>query len=604
HGIGYGARTTADVSFNYLGQFERPVDLDGDAAPDTPRAHLLDIVAGTENDQLTFTWYYCAQTHLEDTIGRLAEQLRDAVVSIVRYCAQPTAGGRTPSDFPLARLDQAEVDRLAGDGRDIEDVYPLTPMQAGMVFHSIAEGGYVSQIHMRLSGVTDPAAFRAAWQRVVDRTPTLRTSVIWEGVAEPVQVVRRAVRLPISQDASTEGIDLTTAPLMRLGLVPLPGDEVELAWTFHHVLLDGWSAAAVFGEVCAEYIGGAEPVVRRPFRGYLAWLRRQDPRPAEDHWRRVLAGVTPTPLPYDRQANLSAQLGSTVRVTLPVEPLRAVAQHNGLTLNTILQGAWALLLARHSGHADVVFGTTVSGRPADLPGVESMIGLFINTVPTRVVVDDDRNLVVWLRELQRTQAESRRFEHVSLAQMSRWAELPGGVNLFDSIVVFENYPFDADAMGVRIEETHHNQPTNYPLSVVIEPGAELTIGIDFDQSRFDEATVRSLADRLALLLTDIGTAPNRPVGDFTLLTPADLAAAEHSVAALPSGTLVAEFAAQVRRSPNTTAVVSDSGTLTYAELDARANRLAHKLLGLGLKPEQPVGILLDRSPDVIVAELA
>ncbi|HYS38899.1 MAG TPA: amino acid adenylation domain-containing protein, partial [Pseudonocardiaceae bacterium] len=609
HGIGFGAATTAAVSFNYLGQIR---SLDGDAAPDTPRAHLLDVVAGTENDQLSFTWYYCAQSHHEETVWRLAEQLRDAVTSIVSHCAQPDAGGRTPSDFPLARLDQTTVDSLVGDGRDVEDIYPLTPMQAGMVFHTIADPAtYLNQVQLRLSGVADPVAFGAAWQRVVDRTPSLRTSVIWDGVAEPVQVVHRTVRPPITYDESTgelPPIDLATAPLMRLNIATLPDDQVVLDWTFHHVLLDGWSAAAVFGEVCAEYTGATKPLARRPFRDYLAWLARQDQHPAEEHWRRTLAGITPTPLPYDRPPGQPTQPGDTVRVTLSTEQterLSGVAQRNGLTLNTVLQGAWALLLARHSGQQDVVFGTTVSGRPADLPGVESMIGLFINTVPTRVVVDDDRELLDWLRELQRTQAESRCFDHVSLAQLTRWADLPGGVNLFDSIVVFENYPFDSDAIGPRIVAARDIQPTNYPLGVVVEPGAELSIGIDFDQSVFDPATVRSLGNRLAVLLREIGQSPNRQVGDLTLVTEADqLLTARHSAPDIPTGTLVEEFATQVRRAPHATAVVSDSGTLTYAELDARANRLAHKLIELGLRPEQPVGILMDRSSDVVVAELA
>ncbi|HEY0808409.1 MAG TPA: amino acid adenylation domain-containing protein, partial [Pseudonocardiaceae bacterium] len=606
HGIGFGARTSASVSFNYLGQVRA---LDGGAAPDTPRAHLLDVVATTDADQLSFTWYYCAQTHHQETICRLADQLRDAVVSIVTHCAQPDAGGRTPSDFPLARLDQAAVDRLAGNGRDIEDIYPLTPMQAGMVFHTLDDAGtYLNQVRLRLSGVADPVAFGAAWQRIVDRTPSLRTSVIWQDVTEPVQVVHRTVRLPITYHESTDelsSIDLATAPLMRLNIVPLPHDEIELVWTFHHVLLDGWSAAAVFAEVCAEYTHSTKPLVRRPFRDYLAWLPRQDPYPAEEYWRRTLNGVAPTPLPYDRPPGQPAQPGDTVRVKLSTErteQLRAVAQHKGLTLNTVLQGAWALLLARHSGQQDIVFGTTVSGRPADLPGVESMIGLFINTVPTRIAVADDRDLVGWLRELQRTQAESRRFDHVSLAQLSRLAELPGGVRLFDSIVVFENYPFDSAAIDLQIVAAQDIQPTNYPLGVVVEPGAELSIGIDFDQSLFDPATVRSLADRLALLLNGIATSPDQQVGDFTLVTDADrLLLAQRSANDIPVGTLVDLFAKQVREAP---AVISDNGTLTYAELDARANQLAHKLIGLGLRPEQPVGILMDRSPDIVVAELA
>jgi len=169
HGIGFGAATTAAVSFNYLGQIR---SLDGDAAPDTPRAHLLDVVAGTDNDQLSFTWYYCAQSHHEETVWRLAEQLRDAVTSIVSHCAQPDAGGRTPSDFPLARLDQATVDSLAGDGRDVEDIYPLTPMQAGMVFHTIADPPRTStRSNCGCPALADPVAFGAAWQRVVEPDP-------------------------------------------------------------------------------------------------------------------------------------------------------------------------------------------------------------------------------------------------------------------------------------------------------------------------------------------------------------------------------------------------------------------------------------------------
>ncbi len=636
--------TEPEVSFNYLGQFDWSAGegglfdgaiggLGGDAAPDTPRAHLLDIVAGIDHDHLAFTWYYSAETHDGETIARLAEKLRAAIVSIVAHCARPGAGGRTPSDFPLARLDQATVDRLAGTGDEVEDIYPLTPMQAGMVFHTIADadGGatdaYVNQVRLRVAGVSDAAAFGRAWQQVVDGTPTLRTSVVWEGVDEPVQIVRRAVALPINRHDWTdrtpaeqdealralldadraEGIDLASAPLMRLNLVTVGPDEVELIWTFHHVLLDGWSAAAVFGEVCARY-ADAETAPRRPFRDYLAWLGRQDQEPVEQHWRSVLAGLTgPTPLPYDRQPGATASPGTTVRRALTntqTSALTALAQHNGLTLSTVLQGAWALLLARHSGRDDVVFGTTVSGRPADLPGVESMIGVFINTVPTRIEVADDQELLVWLRDLQRVQAETRRFDHVSLAQLSRWAELPGGVNLFDSIVVFENYPFDQAAIGdrgLRITDAGDVQPTNYPLTVVVEPGDRLSIGLDFDESRFDAATVETLAERLVFLLTEITAWPHRTVGELSLLgeDEARRMIGHGLVHDLPESSIVELFTEQVRRTPDAAAV----GTVSYAELDALANGLAHRLIDRGVEVERTVGVLVDRSVDLVVAEL-
>ncbi len=638
------------VSFNYLGQFESPSvegglisgmagGLGGDAAPDTPRPHLLDIVAATEHDQLVFTWYYCAQAHDEDTVARLADQLRNAVVSIVRHCAQPGVGGRTPSDFPLARLDQVAVDRLVGTGADVDDIYPLTPMQAGMVFHTIADAedtdAYVNQVRLRLSGVDDPEAFGQAWQRVVDRTPTLRTSVVWEGVAEPVQVVRHTARLPIvrhdwsdrgrtDQDAAiaallaadrVDGIELGTTPLMRLHLITVAPGEVELIWTFHHVLLDGWSAASVFGEVCEQYAGDAPATVRRPFRDYLAWLARQDQEPLERHWRDVLTGLTgPTPLPYDRQPvpSTTARPGATVRRALSEErtaALSAFAQRSGLTPSTVVQGAWALLLARHSGRDDVVFGTTVSGRPADLPGVESMVGVFINTVPTRIDVAEDRDLLDWLRDLQRRQSKARRFDHASLAQLSRWADLPAGVNLFDSIVVFENYPFDQAAigeLGLRVTETGDVQPTSYPLTVVVEPGARMSIGMDYDGALFDQGTVESLAERLVFLLAEIAEHGDRTIGEIGLLA-ADEAArmiGRGGERVLPTASLTELFAERVRRNPRAIALCCDQESVSYAELNALANRLAHQLVELGVGADRPVGVLMERSIDLVVAELA
>src|SRR5205823_6152203 len=290
---------------------------------------------------------------------RLAEQLTGELRAIIGYCARPGAGGRTPSDFPLARLDQATVDRLVGDGRTVEDVYPLTPMQAGMVFHGLvdtASTAYFNQVQVRLA---------------IARLPDERR------LAGPAQV-------------------------------PAHDDEVLLVWTFHHVLLDGWSAAQVFGEICEQYAalaGGRTltPAPRRPFKDFLRWLAERDKAEAEEYWRGILAGFeSPTPLPFDRPPVEAHRAASSQRVRLTLSPeasarLRDMAQRNGLTLNTVVQGAWGLVLAHFSGERDVVFGTTVSGRPADLPGVESMVGMFINTVPTRVTVHSGQPVARWLQ---------------------------------------------------------------------------------------------------------------------------------------------------------------------------------------------------------------
>ncbi|MFB9683728.1 non-ribosomal peptide synthetase [Amycolatopsis plumensis] len=638
-GIGYGAlrhlagtapRLEPRTSFNYLGRFDHGGGLGGAAHPEQTRAHQLDVIGAVVGDELELTWHYSESVHTEATVRRLAVALLDALTGIVGHCARPDAGGRTPSDFPLARLDQAAVDRLAGTGRTVEDIYPLTPMQSGMVFHSLVDGAagtYLNQVRLRLTGIADPERLARAWQQVVADTPVLRTRVVWEGLDEPVQVVERSVTLPVVhldwtalddderareqerflEADRAEGFDLTAAPLLRLAFARLPGGDVLLVWTFHHVLLDGWSAAQVFGEVCARYAGAAVPGRRPAFREYLRWLGEQDTTAAEIHWREQLAGLrTPTPLPYDRRPVEAhrARSAASVRVSAPADGLRELARRAGLTLNTIVQGAWGLVLSRYSGESGVVFGTTVSGRPADLPGVEAMAGLFINTLPAPVTVHDGLTVAGWLRDLQAAQARSRRFDFVSLAQLQTWA---GGSTLFDSILVFENYPFDTDAVaayGIGLHEDGELQPTNYPLSVVVTPGERLEVSFDHDPDLFDRATVDRLAGQLLLALDRIAASPEKRVGELDLLTADDrervLRTFNDTAHPVPEATVVSRFADQVRRTPDATAV----DDLTYAELDARAARLAARLIELGVGAEDRVGLLLERSPDLVVAELA
>ncbi|WP_218053903.1 non-ribosomal peptide synthetase [Streptomyces rhizosphaericus] len=669
-GIGYGAlrhlspgsglRGAAEpgISFNYLGQFDwsaadddtglvRTVrdGLGGDAAPYTARAHLLDVVGRVERRCLEITWYYGSGTHTEETVAGLARGMLRALEEIIGHCADPSAGGRTPSDFPLARLDQAAVDRIAADGRAVEDIYPLTPTQAGMLFHGLmdpASDAYVNQVQLTLTGASDPRALATAWRQTVDANPILRTHLVWADTPEPLQVVthRAALRIVhhdwtrrpeewreaeldrmLAEDRA-EGIDLATAPLMRLALIRLSADEVRIVWTFHHALLDGWSAAQVFDEVCERYAALTSeraPVVpaRRPFREYLGWLGEQDTAEAERYWRTALAGFTsPTELPRDRpasEAHRSASSGSH-RVTLSAEEsarLRTTAQRGGLTMNTVVQGAWALLLSRYSGADDLCFGTTVSGRPAALPGVESMVGVFINTIPTRVRVTGESGLLDWLRELQSAQSESRLFEFVSLAQLGSWSEVPGGVSLFDSIVVFENYPFDSEAIaahGLGIRQERDVEPTNFALSVVVAPEERLSICLDYDPDAFDAPTIERLGGCLRNLLVEMATDPERRLDELPLIGEAEtrgiLDRFSGPVPAAPDAVLPALFEARAARTPDAVAVMGDGGPLTYRELNERANRLARLLIAAGAGPERFVALALPRTPELVVAVLA
>ncbi|MEU0067415.1 condensation domain-containing protein, partial [Streptomyces albidoflavus] len=362
-GIGYGAlRHLADapvgrldplVSFNYHGQFDVSGDeseaglfgaalpsVGGEHAPAERRTHLLDVVGAVQDGQLVFSWLYSADTYREETVRGLAESFAAELAAFAEHCARPGAGGCTPSDFPLVTLGQAEVDRIAGDGRTVEDVYPLTPLQSGMLFHALADpgsGAYLEQLTFTLEGVTDVERLATAWRRVLERADALRVSLVWEGVPEPVQVVRRQLEAPVhladwSAAAEAErallladflaedrarGVDLAEGPLLRVALIGLGAGDVQVVWTFHHLLLDGWSNAALLGDVVAEYaaLGGepaAAPAVRGSFGDYLRWLAGQDQEAGRAYWRRALAGFEePVALPYDRAPGHSRTGAST-----------------------------------------------------------------------------------------------------------------------------------------------------------------------------------------------------------------------------------------------------------------------------------------------------
>ncbi|WP_103352222.1 non-ribosomal peptide synthetase [Amycolatopsis sp. CA-128772] len=662
------------ICFNYHGRWDAQAGADGlfrgrqdspgaDIAPEEASTYQLDVTGVVESGELALTWSYSDQVNDEATVRGLAGRMLTGLREIVAHCAQPGSGGRTPSDFPLARLDQAGVDRLVGDGREVDDIYPLTPLQAGMLFHSLFAGGpgggapgpgrspgrhslpdptadaYVDQARMLLDGVRDPDAFAQAWQQVADRTPVLRTELVWDGVEEPLQVVRRRAAVPIArhdwrglseaeqaaqldrlsaEDAAT-GLDLTTAPLMRLAVIALTHDRVLLMWTSHHIVLDGWSLAQIFTEVCEQYAALTEHRIprvpaHRPFRDYLGWLAAQDVAAAEDHWRGVLSGfAAPTPLPWDHSPAQAHRTRSsrTVRTSLSTEDtarLRDVARRHSLTVNTLVQGAWALLLAHSSGESDVVFGTTVSGRPDDLPGVENMIGMFINTIPTRTRIDSGEPVLPWLQRLQDEQNQARRYDFLALGKLRALSDVPSGGNLFDSMVAFENYPFDENAAaqaGVTLREVTALDATTFPVTLRAYVDRQLGFELATDPALFDEETATAMAARLETLLLGIAEHPDRPIARLPWLSADDRAQlTAEPLSSLPAPTITELFAARVAEHPDAIALTAEGTGSTYAELNARANRLARRLIALGAGPERFVALRLPRSAEQVVAILA
>ncbi|HEX2078685.1 MAG TPA: amino acid adenylation domain-containing protein [Longimicrobium sp.] len=523
--------------------------------------------------------------------------------------------------------------------KNVEDIYPLSPLQKGLLFHTLySPGAYVEQWPLLMEGELDVDAHARALQRTVDRHPVLRTGLVWENVPQPFQVVYRQVELPVQRlDWSglaepewrrelqafmeadrVRGFDLVRGPLLRAAYVRLAPARHLFVFTFHHAILDGWSAPLLFADVDAFYRAEREgrPLHLPPaprYRDYVAWLQKQDPAVDEAFWRRALDGFSePTPLPLDRGGAAVAEEHAFLRVRLPADEQRrlaAWARENNVTLNTLVQAAWALTLARWSGERDVVFGFTVAGRPAGLPGVEQAIGLFINTIPFRVRVPEEPSVGAWLADVQRTQAEVRQHEHVSLVDVQGWTAVPRGRPLFESSYVFENYPLDAgdEDEPVHVAAMEVAERVNYALALVVAPGDELELRLNYDPKRFTPDAARRIMDTLRTALAALSESAGRPLSTVQVLTEderralAAWAPGAEADAPLPFHRL---FEAQAARTPEAPALEMDGRTVSYGELDARANRLARRLRARGVGTDAMVAVSLERSLELPIAVLA
>ncbi|HEX4499521.1 MAG TPA: amino acid adenylation domain-containing protein [Thermoanaerobaculia bacterium] len=654
----------AQIGFNYLGQFDQAVG-EGSAfrpaaessgpwsSPRIRRRHLLFVFGSVAGGRLQIGWAYSVNVHRRATVESLAGGFLEHLRALIQGCESAGAETLAASDFPLARLGPgALASALQGAGcesaRDVEDVYALSAMQEGILFHCLysrESSLYVTSFACQLSRLDAPA-FESAWQEVVDRHPVLRTGFCWEGLDQPVQVVARKVELawerqdwrglsPADQEERLTRVllgepsrlrPLTRAPLLRLALFQVGEGAFHFVFSHHHLILDGWSLPLLLQEVFTFYSARREgwsiTLPRpRPFRDYIAWLGEQDLARAEEYWRGVLAGFSaPTVLAIDR-GGAGAPVEETAYhdLRLPesaANALRSFARRHQLTLNTLVQGAWALLLARYSGEEDVVFGSVVSGRPPSLAGVESMVGVFINTLPARARISPERPLLPWLRELQEAQAEMRRFEYSPLAQVQRWSAVDRGLPLFESILVFESYQAPDEALrraggNLEIGDTRSDLTTSYPLLLSATPGDALDLNLSYDRRRFHGSDTAGLLERWGRALAAFSTISvdsTLSAGSLSLLATAERHQLLHewndAAAGGRGGLLLHErIAAQAARTPDAVAVVGEETSLSYAELHRRAGRLASGLRRLGVGPETRVGIAAERSPEMMVGLL-
>ena len=532
--------------------------------------------------------------------------------------------------------------------QNIESIYPLSPMQQGMLFHSLYapdSGVYFEQMTLNLPGNVNVAAFEAAWQKVVDRHSVLRTFFIWSNRQTPLQIVLKKVKLPwnnldwqeisptqqkqqlkeLLQTQREQGFQFNQAPLMGCTLIKLSDDTYKFIWSHHHILMDGWCLPIIFKEVLSFYeaeLGGETCYLPtpRPYRDYIAWLNSQDKEAASEFWQQTLQGFSaPTPLVVDKTQSQNQQQDSDykeleLRLSAEVSrELQSVAQQHHVTLATIVQAAWGLLLSRYSGEQDVVFGVTVSGRPASLSGVENMVGLLINTLPLRLQISPTQQLIPWLQEIQQLMWELQHYSYTPLVDIQSISELAGGINLFESIVVFENYPVDSSLFNqvdlLQLSQVEGFEQTNYPLTVTAAPGNELLVKISYDTLRFESDTIERMLGHLQTIFCAIVENPHQAVGELPLLSEAErhqmLIEWNDTATEYPLDKCIHQlFEEQVERTPQSVAVVSENQQLTYQQLNQRANQLAHHLQSLGVGPEVLVGICVERSIEMVVGLLA
>jgi amino acid adenylation domain-containing protein/non-ribosomal peptide synthase protein (TIGR01720 family) len=670
-GIDFGLRTylapreaatlapapAARISFNYLGQFgeesggrfafaDEPTG--APIGPHVIRAHELEAGAIVVRGQLALSLTYPPERDATGAMTRLLAGWAGELETVIAHCAGRRTEEKTPADFTsrLFTLPGYEAFLRARNwpAHAVEDVCRLSPLQAGLLFESVFDGAspaYCVQMSYRLRGRLAPDPWVRAWHELAQRHSTLRANFIHAGVDEPFQIVwkERAVEVTMTDlrgvDAAVQaariaaaraadlarGFDLERDALWRVSGWQTTDDSFEIIWSYHHLLLDGWSLGIVHRDLLQanRALAAGEPIVwttASPYRDYVGWLARRDHPASRAFWAGYLAD-------YEQPATVARFGGGADGARFePAEhtldlgakmsgELRALAARAAVTLNILFQAAWGLVLARHNRTEDVVFGAVVSGRPADLPGVEEMVGLFICTVPVRVRPIAGSSWLALLRELQAHALAAEAHHHFPLGEIQALTAL--GRELFDHLLVFENYPLnragtDAAAGGLRVEELQAHDRTHYNLDLTVDPGESIAIKFGYNRSIYGGEQIVRVAGHLRRVLEQALARPEAALGDLALLTPAEtrivLETFNATALAWPQDRTVVDLIEEVvARVPAATAVVHGATRLTYRELEDRANQLAHLLQRRGVGPEVVVGLCVERSVDMITGVL-
>ncbi|MDX7999530.1 amino acid adenylation domain-containing protein [Xenorhabdus sp. Reich] len=648
---------SADICFNYLGQFTRSfhqTPLSGVAdmvrehrhAPDNFRQYALEVDSYIDEGQLQIEWTYNRQCYQDETIDKLATAMKEQIIRLTEHCMAQQQTTYTPSDFPLARLNPETLHQLQQRYGVMEDIFPLTYTQEGMLFHSMAEQGsglYHEQLCFNLPQDVNIARLQQAWQRVVAYYPILRSRFELSLADEPLQVImphqtpewrQHDLRLHQPTEAEQHRQNLLSADLAeefvlnhdvlthnvlnhdvlnpnklyRFTVLQLPDEQTQLIFSHHHAILDGWSVRLILTTVEAIYHRPDDVLLPAPaFKSFIRW-QQQNRKTCQDYWQARLADVTSaTPLPAAHPVRTASQLKQRHAFCLSAELSRQLAETGRdyrLTLSTLVQGAWALLLQRYSQQDECLFGMTVSGRQADLAGIDKMVGLLISTLPIHITSHAGQTVADWLGTIQQQLREHEKFSAVSLADLKSACNLPA----FDTLLVFENYPQPSGLKEKLFEFEQATESTNYPLTLVTAFSDRLHGELVYDTGLYDESVVGRLAGHFTGILTRLMNNMTGMLNDIALLDEQEkqqlLTQWQGPELPIFTGNVYSLFDRQVQRSPQQIAVVDGQNQISYAELAQRIEHICHCLHHDQISSGDRVALYLPRSPDYIAAMLA
>ena len=615
------------IGFNYLGRLggagEPSADLwrisqDGmpligaSTALPIPLSHTVELNAVTvdtdSGPQLNAAWTWARSALDQAAVSRLSRSWFDALTGICAHVRRG-GGGLTPSDIAPARLSQHQIDELQQQF-EIADILPLTPLQQGLLFHAgtaqATDGDmYVVQLGITVTGPLDPGRLRDAVHAVVNRHPHL-VARFSDRFDQPVQVIPAdpvagwsCVGLGADPDVDVDAqiqeacaaeraavCELADQPAFRVALIRTAAHRHRCVLTSHHIVVDGWSLPILLREIFAGYYGQRLGPAGS-YRSFVTWLADRDLDAARAAWRHVLAGFdTPTLVGPPDRLELGRRGVASFRVLdTTTRAVGELARSLHTTVNTVLQGAFARLLCWLTGQHDVVFGTPVSGRPTELAGADSMVGLFINTVPVRATITPTTTTTDLLNQLQGAYNDTLEHQHLALSEIHR---ATGHDQLFDTLFVYQNYPVDTAALSgdheVTVTDVTGRESNHYPLTLQALPGHELGIRVEYDMDVFDEAGIGVLVERLERVLVAMTADPQRRLSSLDLLDPDE----HHRLdeignRAVLSGPAPAPVSipvlwdVQVARMPEAVAVTFEGHSVTYAELDEAADRLAQRV---------------------------